>query len=545
MKLTGLFLLIGSLFITLNTFSQDPNFYIFLCFGQSNMEGQGTIETQDRTVNSRFQVLEAVDCSNLGRKKGTWYKAIPPLTRCWSGLSPADYFGRTMVQKLPDSIRVGVVNVSVAGCKIELYDKDNYQVYAATVETWMKNIIAEYGGSPYDRLVEMAKIAQQSGVIKGILLHQGESNTGDTQWPAKVKGVYDDLIADLGLNRDSVPLLAGEVVHADQGGICASMNTIIDRLPQTIPNSYVISSSGCTDQKDNLHFDSAGYRKLGQRDAKKMLTLLGYDVSDITETTPTIDSTRIQSFYFEPECGTVGSDWNVVTDATVSGEKYVTVKAGTQAVASAPQTAEAAIKIPFKIDIDSTYYVYGLMNCFTADDDSYWLKIDNGAFSLCNSLVTVGWQWKNMNTFTLAKGDHLLTITYREDGAKLDKICISNNSTGPSGKGEIALNNCFSDTTTTAIKEFESPEGYSLEQNYPNPFNGKTGIAFELPQPARISLKVFNMMGVEVAELASGKYNSGKHTLVFESGDLPQGNYIYKLTTDRYSATRKMIIRKD
>ncbi|HAH23200.1 MAG TPA: hypothetical protein DCL77_05480, partial [Prolixibacteraceae bacterium] len=66
----------GFLLSTTNVFAQDPNFYIYLCFGQSNMEGnQGTIESQDMTVDSRFKVMEAVDCSNLGRKKGTWYTA--------------------------------------------------------------------------------------------------------------------------------------------------------------------------------------------------------------------------------------------------------------------------------------------------------------------------------------------------------------------------------------------------------------------------------------------------------------------------------------
>ncbi|MZP57024.1 MAG: sialate O-acetylesterase, partial [Bacteroidales bacterium] len=88
-----------------------------------------------------------------------------------------------------------------------------------------------------------------------ILMHQGESNTNDTIWPQKVKAIYDNLLKDLGLGPNSIPLLAGEVVNVDQGGACASMNTIIAKLPQTIPNSYVISSSGCTDSPDNLHFN--------------------------------------------------------------------------------------------------------------------------------------------------------------------------------------------------------------------------------------------------------------------------------------------------
>jgi hypothetical protein len=273
--------LIGLFLLTIDVLSQDQNFYIFLSFGQSNMEGQGIIAEHDKTVDARFQVMEAVTCSNLRRTMGKWYTAVPPLCRCYTGLSPTDYFGRTMVDSLPSNIKIGVVNVSVAGCKIELFDKDNYQSYASTAASWMKNIIAEYGGNPYGRLVEIAMLAQKDGIIKGILLHQGESNTGDNQWPSKVKKIYNNLIADLELDPAKVPLLAGEVVHADQGGVCASMNSIIAKLPQTIPNSYVISSSGCKDTTDNLHFSSEGYRELGKRYATKMLSLLKKSLTSI------------------------------------------------------------------------------------------------------------------------------------------------------------------------------------------------------------------------------------------------------------------------
>jgi hypothetical protein len=266
-----------TLFILLLSFAkitaQDPNFYIFLCLGQSNMEGNAKIEPQDTIVSSRLQVLECVDCPNLSRIKGNWYTGVPPLCRCYTGLSPADYFGRTMVESLPDSIKIGIVNVSVAGCKIELFEKDNFQTYADTAPDWMKNMIKEYDGNPYARLVEMASLAQKSGVIKGILLHQGESNTNDTLWPQKVKGIYDNLIKDLKLNPKNVPLLAGELVNSDQGGACATMNSIIGTLPQVMPNSYVISSSGCIARPDHLHFTAEGYRKFGKRYAYKMLSL--------------------------------------------------------------------------------------------------------------------------------------------------------------------------------------------------------------------------------------------------------------------------------
>ena len=263
------------LLFTANTiYSQDSNFQIYLSFGQSNMEGAAKIEPRDTIgVDGRFQVLEAVNCPELKREKGKWYTAVPPLCRCKTGLTLTDYFGRTMVENLPKNVKVGIINVAVGGCKIELFDKDKYENYMTTAPDWMKGMVKEYDGNPYGRLVEMAKIAQKSGVIKGILLHQGESNTGDTLWTKKVKIVYDNLMKDLNLDPKKVPLLAGETVNADQEGVCASMNAIIATLPQTISNSYVISSKGCTDGKDNLHFDAAGYRELGKRYAEKMLTV--------------------------------------------------------------------------------------------------------------------------------------------------------------------------------------------------------------------------------------------------------------------------------
>ena len=82
----------------------DPNFHIYLCFGQSNMEGNAAIESQDLSgISTRFQMMAAVNFGT-NRTKGNWYKAIPPLCRQNTGLTPADYFGRTLVEKLPENI---------------------------------------------------------------------------------------------------------------------------------------------------------------------------------------------------------------------------------------------------------------------------------------------------------------------------------------------------------------------------------------------------------------------------------------------------------
>ncbi len=256
----------------------DPNFHIYLAFGQSNMEGQGNIEQQDKSVDERFQVLWAADngsCS--GKTKGKWSTAVPPLAHCQGAkLGPTDYFGRTMVEKTDPQIKVGVIVVAVAGCSIKLFDKDNYKSYVSSQQSqsWMIQRINEYGGNPYGRLIEMAKRAQESGVIKGIIFHQGETDAGDGNWPSAVKKVYNNIIKDLGLDSD-IPFLAGEVLRT---GVSSGANNNIAKLPQQSKNFYVVSSEGFNQalgDGQNVHFTPQEYRDFGKRYAEKMIEVLG------------------------------------------------------------------------------------------------------------------------------------------------------------------------------------------------------------------------------------------------------------------------------
>ena len=340
--------------------AQDPNFYIFLCFGQSNMEGAAHPEPQDlQGVSQRFLLMPAVDDPQRGRKMGEWCQALPPLCRPNTGLTPVDYFGRTLTENLPENIRVGVIHVAIGGIRIEGFMPDEIPNYIKTAPGWMIGMLKAYNDNPYERLVTLAKKAQKDGVIKGVLMHQGESNTGDPEWANKVQNVYDHLLGDLQLKPEEVPLLAGEVVQANGEGQCIAMNKQIDELPKTLHTSQVISSTGCSNGPDKLHFDAAGYRELGRRYGEKMLELMGYQVRSpftvpddafIAETTvpgnefPKIDKERRAYFrVIAPTANSVQVDicgkkydmrrdqkgvWCAVTDPLVVGFHYYFINIG-------------------------------------------------------------------------------------------------------------------------------------------------------------------------------------------------------------------------
>ncbi|MDE6647956.1 MAG: acetyl xylan esterase [Prevotella sp.] len=338
----------------------DPNFYIFLCFGQSNMEGAARPEAEDlQSPGPRFLLLPAVDDPQRGRKMGEWCEASAPLCRPNTGLTPADWFGRTMIETLPKHVRVGVIHVAIGGIRIEGFMPSEIKEYVKTAPGWMKGMLEAYGNNPYERLVTLARKAQQDGVIKGVLMHQGESNTGDPEWANKVQQVYDQLLGDLQLKPEEVPLLAGEVVQANGEGQCIAMNKQIRELPKTLHTAQVISSTGCSNGPDKLHFDAAGYRELGRRYGEKMLQLLGYQVRSpfmvpadavVAETTvpgnefPKVDSERRAYFRVNaPEAHRVQVDicgkkydmrrdeqgvWCAVTDPLVVGFHYYFIRIG-------------------------------------------------------------------------------------------------------------------------------------------------------------------------------------------------------------------------
>jgi hypothetical protein len=295
----------------------NPEFHVYLAFGQSNMVGylgmpiasndnDGSTDNKEwvaeygfDTPPENFKVMAAANDNKnpYSRKKGEWYGAKPPLVRNNTGLSPADFFGRTIAENAAKrKITVGVIVVAVDGCKINLFSKDIgvFKTYIQAQQSWMQNQASAYVDSnitissadfntadyPYKRLVDLARQAQDEGaIIKGIIMHQGESggNFPEKSYAQSVRQIYDDLCEDLGLSPGDIPFLAGQAVGDNNSDIDSIPNAFAN-LPNT---AFVISSVGCPGWNPNssvsnakIHFSFEGYRELGKRYGKKMLGLV-------------------------------------------------------------------------------------------------------------------------------------------------------------------------------------------------------------------------------------------------------------------------------
>jgi photosystem II stability/assembly factor-like uncharacterized protein len=110
--------------------------------------------------------------------------------------------------------------------------------------------------------------------------------------------------------------------------------------------------------------------------------------------------------------------------------------------------------------------------------------------------------------------------------------------------GDIWLIRLAPDPMSIGVKRTGISEDFNLHQNYPNPFNPTTTIEFELPKSSEVSLKIFNLLGEEIATLLSASLLSGTHSVEWDASAIPSGVYLYRLQTGNQVETRKMVLMR-
>ena len=227
------------------------NFYIFLMAGQSNMAGRGFVEPGDTISNTRILTLN---------KNNEWVYAKEPLHYYEPGRTGLDCglsFAKKLAGKYKKEITIGLVPCAIGG---------------SSIEQWLGD--STYRGvTLYSNFLQKAKSAAQSGTIKGLLWHQGESNTGTKShiaYKEKLERFFTKVRTDL--QQPTMPIYLGPLgsyLTKASFPYTDSVNQDIKELSQT-ENIFLIKTSDFSHLKDTIHFDSKSQRLMGKRFAKKV-----------------------------------------------------------------------------------------------------------------------------------------------------------------------------------------------------------------------------------------------------------------------------------
>ncbi|NQU85936.1 MAG: T9SS type A sorting domain-containing protein [Mariniphaga sp.] len=271
-----------------------------------------------------------------------------------------------------------------------------------------------------------------------------------------------------------------------------------------------------------------------------VLTVTDDDGATATDTLHIeLNSTRNTEIWLEAECGTVGASWQSLANANASNGTYVETNSGIQSLSGASTNPDNLITYSFTTSETGNYKVWGRVITPTADDDSFWIKIDDLDWTMWNSIPSgSAWHWDDVHSYSnenvvlyeLEPGSHTLSICLREDGAKLDKILISNTGITPNGYGNDA-GNCQS---TSNINLLGNSEG--IFDVYPNPTTGQVTIFWDKKFK---SLKVFNLQG----QIQFYKEYTSEIEVTDEMFDLDPGIYFIILQNDISSVVKKLIIK--
>lgn len=274
--------------LPLTALAAEPRpWQIYLLFGQSNMAGGAASDAQDRVVHPRVRMLAYDNCPSQNRTYNQWYTASPNLHGCGTGMGLGDWFGRIVADSMTQDT-IAIIPCAIPGVDIDFFRKNI--VSARRGEFRIPPDNKATGAYPW--MVERLKIAQRKGVIKGILLHQGESDwtsAARAAWPGKVSEILTDLKKDLGFG--DVPFLVGEL---RRDGCCGAHNPYVATLAKSVPNGHVIPSNGLGVTSDAYHFDAAGLREFGKRYAATMVKQVGATTSVERTAASSIDSWSIR-----------------------------------------------------------------------------------------------------------------------------------------------------------------------------------------------------------------------------------------------------------
>ncbi len=244
-------------------------------------------------------------------------------------------------------------------------------------------------------------------------------------------------------------------------------------------------------------------------------------------------------------------------NATLNGDVHLKVKAGSigSKVLYFLNTYSTA-KFTVNLNQSGQWYAWGRMFFESSGSprSSFYIQVDNDSKLIFggddNSFDKWHWEGNGLSKLSLGNlsaGSHTITLygVPSEGGetVMLDQILISSNA-NLSPSDNTIFNKAENDSLNANQSETDTPENYKLSQNYPNPFNPSTTIQFSIPKDGIVSLKVYNILGAEVASLINENKSAGTYEFKFDGSNLSSGIYLYKLITPNFVEIKKMMLVK-
>lgn len=227
----------------------DSSFYIYLAMGQSNMAGRGKVEGKySRLKHRRVFMFD---------KEQRWVKARHPVhfdKPKIAGVGPILSFGIEMA-KAHKGKKIGLVPCAVGGTSIQLWKPGAYDDRTDT--------------HPWDDAEQRIKEAMRSGLIKGVIWHQGESDAAPDKAAHYLEDLKELILRVRKLVGDPyLPFVAGELGRYKAP--YENINEVLGKLPDALKHTVVASSEGLSAMEDGVHFNSVSADLLGRRMAVKM-----------------------------------------------------------------------------------------------------------------------------------------------------------------------------------------------------------------------------------------------------------------------------------
>lgn len=242
------------LLFSLKAMAQNPDFkgkklHLYLLVGQSNMAGRGKVEESDRTPHPRIWMLN---------KENQWVPAVAPMhfDKPEAGVGPGLEFARVMAEA-DTSIIIGLIPAAVGGSAIDSWKPGGYHDQTKSY--------------PYDDALRRAKAALPAGKLKGILWHQGESDSKPDlmgSYTQKLEALIKRFRKELSARK--VPFVAGTLgdFFVNRVPEAKNINEQLRQLPTKVKRTACAEASGLTDKGDKTHFDTPSARELGRRYAE-------------------------------------------------------------------------------------------------------------------------------------------------------------------------------------------------------------------------------------------------------------------------------------